>query len=58
MAYNEKLADRIREALVDTPKTLEKQMFGGVCFMVDNKMCVGRFVRSVPTAWQELSVSR
>lgn len=41
MAYNEKLADRIREALVDAPKTLEKQMFGGVCFMVDNKMCVG-----------------
>lgn len=41
MAYNEKLADRIREALVDTPKTTEKQMFGGVCFMVNKKMCVG-----------------
>ena len=41
MAYNEKLADRIREALVGTPKTIEKNMFGGVCFMVNNKMCVG-----------------
>ena len=41
MAYNEALVDRIREALVDTPKTLEKNMFGGVCFMVNNKMCVG-----------------
>ena len=41
MAYNEKLVDRIREALVDTPKTLEKYMFGGVCFMVNNKMCLG-----------------
>jgi TfoX/Sxy family transcriptional regulator of competence genes len=41
MAYNEKLADRIREALANTPKTIEKNMFGGVCFMVNNKMCVG-----------------
>ncbi len=41
MAYNEKLADRIREALVDTPRTKEKIMLGGVCFMVNNKMCVG-----------------
>jgi TfoX/Sxy family transcriptional regulator of competence genes len=41
MAYNEALVDRIREALVDIPKTLEKNMFGGVCFMVNNKMCVG-----------------
>jgi TfoX/Sxy family transcriptional regulator of competence genes len=41
MAFNEKLAERIREALVDVPKTIEKNMFGGVCFMVNNKMCVG-----------------
>jgi TfoX/Sxy family transcriptional regulator of competence genes len=41
MAYNERLADRIREALENTPRTLEKQMFGGVAFMVNNKMCVG-----------------
>ena len=41
MAYNKKLADRIREALVDVPKTVEKNMFGGVCLMANNKMCVG-----------------
>ena len=41
MAYNEKLADRIREALVDIPKVEEKLMFGGSCFMVNGKMCVG-----------------
>lgn len=41
MAYNEKLADRVREALVNIPSVEEKLMFGGVCFMVDGKMCLG-----------------
>src|ERR1700740_1498468 len=41
MAYNEKLSDRIREALADVPNVEEKQMFGGACYMVDGKMCVG-----------------
>ncbi|MCC6372441.1 MAG: TfoX/Sxy family protein [Bacteroidia bacterium] len=41
MAFNEKLADRIREALVELPDVKEKYMFGGVCFMVNDKMCVG-----------------
>lgn len=41
MAYNEQLADRIREALVDLPQVEEKLMFGGACFMVNGKMCVG-----------------
>jgi TfoX/Sxy family transcriptional regulator of competence genes len=40
MAYNEKLADRIREALMEVPNVEEKNMFGGVCFMVKGKMCV------------------
>ena len=40
MAYNEKLADRIREALVHLPKVEEKKMFRGVTFMVNGKMCV------------------
>ncbi len=42
MAYSELLADRIRQLL--SPKKLkveEKKMFGGLCFMVDDKMCVG-----------------
>lgn len=41
MAYNEKLNDRIREALEHVPNVEEKHMFGGVCFMVNGKMCVG-----------------
>ena len=40
MAYNEKIADRIREALQHLPKVEEKKMFRGVTFMVDGKMCV------------------
>src|SRR5258708_11570385 len=40
MAYNEKLADRLREALQHLPKVEEKKMFRGVTFMVDGKMCV------------------
>jgi len=42
LAYNEKLADRTREIIADTHKiTEEKKMFGGLCFMVNDKMCVG-----------------
>ncbi|HVV56640.1 MAG TPA: TfoX/Sxy family protein [Mucilaginibacter sp.] len=41
MAYDEKLSDRIREALSNVPSVEEKLMFGGVCYMVDGKMCVG-----------------
>ncbi|WP_295655196.1 TfoX/Sxy family protein [uncultured Mucilaginibacter sp.] len=40
MAYNEKLVDRLREALVDLPNVEEKKMFSGVTFMVDGKMCI------------------
>jgi len=41
MAYNEKLADRIREALPSLSKVEEKKMMGGLTFMVKGKMCVG-----------------
>jgi TfoX/Sxy family transcriptional regulator of competence genes len=42
MAYNEHLADRIRRELKDQNASFEeKKMFGGICFMVDDKMCVG-----------------
>jgi TfoX/Sxy family transcriptional regulator of competence genes len=41
MAYDENLAARMREALQDAPKVIEKNMFGGVCFMVNDKMCMG-----------------
>jgi TfoX/Sxy family transcriptional regulator of competence genes len=42
MAYNEKLADRTREIISLSHNNVEeKQMFGGLCFMVNGKMCVG-----------------
>ena len=42
MAYNEKLADRVREIISLTHTNIEeKKMFGGLCFMVNDKMCVG-----------------
>jgi hypothetical protein len=42
MAYNLKLADRIREFLAARTglKIEEKKMFHGLTFMVDEKMCV------------------
>jgi TfoX/Sxy family transcriptional regulator of competence genes len=41
MAYNQKLAERIREKLVEAKKVKEKEMMGGLTFMVNDKMCVG-----------------
>jgi TfoX/Sxy family transcriptional regulator of competence genes len=42
MAYNEKLANMTRELIAQTHKNVEeKAMFGGLCFMVNDKMCVG-----------------
>jgi TfoX/Sxy family transcriptional regulator of competence genes len=40
MAYNEKLAARIREALADLSDVEEKKMFRGLAFMVNGKMCI------------------
>lgn len=41
MAYDEKLADRVRGFLVNEKKVEEKKMMGGLTFMVNDKMCVG-----------------
>lgn len=41
MAYNETIVNRVRELLVSAGKVEEKKMFGGVCFMVKGKMCMG-----------------
>jgi TfoX/Sxy family transcriptional regulator of competence genes len=35
------LLERLREALVDVPNIEEKKMFGGITFMIDDKMCIG-----------------
>jgi hypothetical protein len=41
VAYDEKLAGRVREVLGDRPAVSERRMFGGLCFLVDGKMAVG-----------------
>jgi len=42
MAFDELLADRIKSVLDEKNSSfVEKQMMGGLAFMVDNKMCVG-----------------
>lgn len=42
MAYNAFLADRVAQFFIEKSVTFyEKKMFGGNCFMVDEKMCVG-----------------
>lgn len=41
MAYDEGLAQRVREALGDRPDLTEKKMFGGVCFLLGGNMCCG-----------------
>ena len=41
MSYSEKLAERIRESLVGVKKLKEKEMMGGLTFMVNDKMCIG-----------------
>ncbi len=41
MAYDEKLADRIRHRLAGLKNIEEKKMMGGLTFMYNDKMCVG-----------------
>lgn len=42
MAYNEHLAERMRRIFADKKVPYnEKNMMGGLCFMVDDKMCAG-----------------
>ena len=41
MAYDEILANRVRQILTPIRKVEEKKMMGGLTFMVNDKMCVG-----------------
>ncbi len=41
MAYDEGLAQRIRESLTGQPDLVEKQMFGGIGFMAQGNMVCG-----------------
>ena len=41
MAYDEELADRVRDVLPDPAAVREQKMFGGLAFMYRGHMCVG-----------------
>lgn len=59
MAYDEGLAQRIREALSHRRDLSEKKMFGGLCFLLGGNMCCGivgeeLMLRVGPDAYQEI----
>jgi TfoX/Sxy family transcriptional regulator of competence genes len=41
VAYDEELAQRVRDQLSDEPSVTEKAMFGGLAFLLDGNMAVG-----------------
>jgi TfoX/Sxy family transcriptional regulator of competence genes len=41
MAYDEELAERVREVLSARPDVGERKMFGGIAFMVQGNMACG-----------------
>lgn len=41
MAYDERLAERVRWFLKGRPNVSERRMFGGICFIVNGHMCCG-----------------
>ncbi len=41
MAYDEKLAHRIRKFFSRRRGVTERKLFGGICFLLDGKMCCG-----------------
>ncbi len=40
MSHHETLTDQIRRALAHLPDVDERKMFGGIAFMVNDKMCI------------------
>ena len=58
MPYDDGVAQRVREALIDQSGVVEKRMFGGLAFMVRGHMCCGivgakLMVRVGPEAYED-----
>ncbi len=58
MAYDEGLAQRVREVMTDLPGFTEKKMFGGLCFLLNGNMACGingeqLMVRVGPEAYED-----
>ena len=59
MAYNERLAERIRGYFKGRKGVEEKRMFGGLCFMLNGHMCCGiekdrLMIRVLPDRYEAL----
>ncbi len=60
MAYDEELANRIREVLEDEPGLRERKMFGGLAFLIGGNLAVsvsrrgGLMVRADPAGSDQL----
>jgi TfoX/Sxy family transcriptional regulator of competence genes len=63
MAYDEDLADRLRELLAGEPGLTEKKMFGGLAFLIGGNMAIaasgqgGALVRVDPAESDKLVAS-
>lgn len=63
MSYNEDLAEKVRELLAEIEGLSEKQLFGGLAFMLNGNMACGvvgeeLMVRVGPDAYQEALAER
>lgn len=63
MAYNQTLAEKVRELLQENDGLSEKQMFGGLAFMLNGNMACGvvgeeLMVRVGPDNYQEALAER
>ncbi len=63
MAYDEGLAQRVREILEDQRGISEKEMFGGLAFLLRGNMCCGvvtgdLMVRVGPDAYEDALAQR
>lgn len=62
MAYNEYLANRVRESFMSLTNVEEKEMMGGLTFMYNGKMCVGiikdELMCRIDPELQEIAVER
>ena len=59
MAYDDALVERVRSYLKTTPNQSEKNMFGGLAFLVSGNMCCGvvnnkLMARVGPDAYEDL----
>ena len=59
MAYDEGLAQRVREVLEGRTDLTERKMFGGLCFLLGGNMCCGivgdeLMLRVGPDAYEEV----